>query len=366
MGWFWADSPTTSSSSASAKPTKPPHHPHMMSSSAEIPPECPMHQSRNLATTTPPPTSTPTPTLQPHSSDTISQHQPSIQTAQDAEPTASRPWSSYLNPLNMMPKLANTPAPEQKFTLPTERVVSSIPKGHHASEGNWEYPSPQQMYNAMLRKGHDDTPEDAVESMVDVHNFLNEGAWMEIIGWEKQFAGSLWRGVKIAGRGGDEESCAIVDREDAEREYANGGLKKEGGEVVKAVKPRLLRFQGRPGDMSPKAKMYGVLGLVFPQFGSIPFDRHDWYVLRSIPGNEEGKKTEVRYVIDYYSGAEGPDGEPVFYLDVRPALDRPRAIFELGIRYGGEFWWKASGGEVREAERRRRQMEKEAGSFGTH
>ena len=47
------------------------------------------------------------------------------------------------------------------------------------------------MYNAMLRKLYDDTPEDVVESMVAVHNFLNEGAWAEIEGWEARFAKGL-------------------------------------------------------------------------------------------------------------------------------------------------------------------------------
>ena len=100
----------------------------------------------------------------------------------------------------------------------------------------------------------------------------------------------------------------------------------------------------------------------------MPFDRHDWYVLRSTSGdgNEDGDKAEVRYIIDYYSGPPSPTGESIFFLDVRPAIDRPRALFEMGIRYGGEFWWKASGAEVREAERRRKQMEKEAESFGGH
>ncbi|KAF3926986.1 hypothetical protein ABW20_dc0109364 [Dactylellina cionopaga] len=357
MGWFWADTPTGSPSASQA--TKPPHHPHMMTSGVDIPPECPMHRSKGAAPPPPPPPPTnnilSSSSFESHPSDALSQSQSD---SQHTEPTASRPWSSYLNPLNMMPTLANTPAPQQTFVLPTSRVISSIPKGHHPSEGNWEYPSPQQMYNAMLRKGHDDTPEDAVESMVEVHNFLNEGAWQEIMGWEKQFAGGIWRSLKIAGRGGDKEG--IVDKEEAEKEYKSGG---EGKELQ--VSPRLIRFQGRPQDLSPKAKMFNMLGTVFPQFGGMPFDRHDWYVLRSTTANasDEKDRTEVRYVIDYYSASDGPDGESVFYLDVRPALDRPRALFELGIKYGGEFWWKASGAEVREAERKRKQMEKEAGHF---
>lgn len=73
-----------------------------------------------------------------------------------------------------------------------------------------------------------------------------------------------------------------------------------------------------------------------------PFDRHDWYVLR------EGGQ-EVRYVIDYYSGPPEPTGEPVFYLDVRPAIDRPSAVIERAIRWGGVVWEKASGADVRRA-----------------
>jgi len=46
-----------------------------------------------------------------------------------------------------------------------------------------------------------------------------------------------------------------------------------------------------------------------------PFDRHDWVVRR--PSTNE----EVRYVIDYYSSRKRIGGEPVFHLDVRPALD---------------------------------------------
>lgn len=53
-------------------------------------------------------------------------------------------------------------------------------------------------------------------------------------------------------------------------------------------------------------------------------------------------------MIDYYSGEPEPTGEPVFYLDVRPAATVTGAAERL-IRWGGYVWWKASGGEVREA-----------------
>ncbi len=140
----------------------------------------------------------------------------------------------------MPSNLSQARATHQTITLPTSRTTSSIPRGEVA--GNWEYPSPQQMYNAMLRKGYDDTPEDAVESMVAVHNFLNEGAWTEIEGWEARFSRGFGYGWKACQNGEDG--------------FVQEGWAKE--------KPRLLRFMGRPGDMTPKARMLDVLGKVFP------------------------------------------------------------------------------------------------------
>jgi hypothetical protein len=53
-----------------------------------------------------------------------------------------------------------------------------------------------------------------------------------------------------------------------------------------------------------------------------PFDRHDWIVRRGTTGEE------VRYVIDYYSLPDDHHGNPVFSLDVRPALDSFGSIKE--------------------------------------
>jgi hypothetical protein len=36
-----------------------------------------------------------------------------------------------------------------------------------------------------VRKGWE-TPEEHVETMVEIHNFLNERAWNEVIKWEKR------------------------------------------------------------------------------------------------------------------------------------------------------------------------------------
>jgi hypothetical protein len=85
------------------------------------------------------------------------------------------------NPLNQIPELAQARAPNQTTDLPLSRTESSIPKDTSAK---WEYPSPQQFYNALVRKGWE-TPEEHVETMVDIHNFLNEQAWMEVLKWEK-------------------------------------------------------------------------------------------------------------------------------------------------------------------------------------
>jgi cytochrome c heme-lyase len=87
-----------------------------------------------------------------------------------------------LNPLNQMPSLANAPQPGQSVDLPTERIESSIPRD--GSE-KWEYPSPQQFYNALVRKGWE-TPEEHIQVMVEIHNFLNEQAWQEVLKWEKR------------------------------------------------------------------------------------------------------------------------------------------------------------------------------------
>ena len=81
-----------------------------------------------------------------------------------------------------MPQLSQAPAAHQNMHLPTSREESSIPREEGA---RWEYPSPQQFYNALVRKGWE-TPEEHVETMVHIHNWLNEQAWLEIVKWEKK------------------------------------------------------------------------------------------------------------------------------------------------------------------------------------
>lgn len=153
---------------------------------------------------------------------------------------------SQLNPLNyMFPDLSQDRAPDQTHVLPISREESTIPKG--SGDGTWEYPSPQQMYNALLRKGYTDTDVTAVESMVSVHNFLNEGAWAEIMGWEQRFARGLYRGWQVCKRG------EAHVQEELDRNW-------DGVEI----EPSLVRFQGRPKEMTPKAAMLQVLSWMYP------------------------------------------------------------------------------------------------------
>jgi cytochrome c heme-lyase len=234
----------------------------------------------------------------------------------------------------MFADLDNTRATTQTHTLPLSRETSTIPK----SDGSlWEYPSPQQMYNAMLRKGYSDTDVTAVESMVSVHNFLNEGAWAEIMGWERRFSRGVWDGLGIC-------------KEGEERANAKLGISEDPFDTTTWTDkdippPKLLRFTGRPTEPTPKSRILQWAGWAMPgSYGTAPpFDRHDWFVERC---NERGCK-EVRYVIDYYEGPPEETGEPVFFLDVRPAVDGPTGAAERVVRWGTDVFWRASGGEAR-------------------
>ncbi|KAI3636387.1 hypothetical protein MIR68_005739 [Amoeboaphelidium protococcarum] len=188
---------------------------------------------------------------------------------------------------NMMPDLPQSPAPDQETKLDTSRQISSIPRaskdgpndsGNAVEESNWVYPSDQQFYNALHRKGKP-TDERDVSMIVSIHNEINERTWKEIERWESMHC----------------------------KECPTG--------------PRLLRFSGKPNQLSPRAWFYYNLGLA-PR----PFDRHDWIIDRC------GR--EVRYVIDYYEGdstepaQSGNEDEAVMHVDVRPAVDSITACID--------------------------------------
>jgi cytochrome c heme-lyase len=117
-----------------------------------------------------------------------------------------------INPKNMMPYLKQLPHPEQDFPLPTPRQTSTIPRG--GANDNWVYPSPQMFYNAVKRKGGD-PDEESMQTVVNVHNRVNEYCWGKIIEWEQLQGNSS---------------------------------------------PRLTRFRGRYDDLSPKARLSMLLG----------------------------------------------------------------------------------------------------------
>jgi cytochrome c heme-lyase len=194
-------------------------------------------------------------------------------------------YSQPIDPTNQMPAVANQlPAPMQKEKLSTERVKSTIPKGGVDGGETWSYPSPQMFYNSLVRKNKlGDTDESDIDSVVAIHNNMNEKTWAKVMEWENVL-------------------CPEAEKE--------GGSK-------------LLKFMGRPSDLSPKARFKNWV------FGHpLPFDRHDWTVQRP-----DG--TEVRYVIDYYvdetkaddrEGSGMPDmhdrdAVKSILVDVRPAVD---------------------------------------------
>ena len=107
---------------------------------------------------------------------------PAVSSDKPAECPMGHGGAAELNPRNQMPSLSQAPAAHQSIDLPTQREESSIPRDEAS---RWEYPSPQQFYNALVRKGWE-TPEEHVETMVQIHNWLNEQAWNEILKWEKK------------------------------------------------------------------------------------------------------------------------------------------------------------------------------------
>merc|ERR1711957_160601 len=94
--------------------------------------------------------------------------------------------SEELDPSNMMPAANQEIAPGQQFPLSTERIMSTIPKGDAAVEGEaWSYPSPQMFYNALIRKDKGEGVEEKdVATIVAIHNNMNEISWNELMAYE--------------------------------------------------------------------------------------------------------------------------------------------------------------------------------------
>ena len=111
-------------------------------------------------------------------------------------------------------------SPNQTLKLSTNREISSIPKSDFSPEhqpkgaNQWVYPSEQQYYNAMKRKGYNPEEKD-VPVILAIHNMVNEQGWSKVREWES-LAGS--------------------------------------------PEPKLKWFIGRPKDISPKAYFLNLIG----------------------------------------------------------------------------------------------------------
>lgn len=164
----------------------------------------------------------------------------------------------------------STPQAGQRAALSSVPVSSNIPKGGTDKEETWVYPSPQRFYNSMKKKGWDPSERD-MDVVVSIHNSVNEQCWRQVRQWEKAC----------------HPECELP--------------------------LKLVRFRGKPDELSIKARLRSYFGYV------LPFDRHDWTVERC------GK--EVTYIIDFYEGKPAPgSNKPPIFLDVRP-----------GFTFGGMF-----------------------------
>ena len=187
-------------------------------------------------------------------------------------------------------KHAQTPHPNQRLPLSTHRASSTIPRGasdknqtpHHqlgaAESSNWVYPSEQQVFNAMKRKGWEGVEEESIPSFLQIHNSVNERSWRQLCEWE-----------------------------------SNDNI-------------QLVRFEGRPKDLTPKAWILSNL-----LFQEKPFDRHDWFI-------DNGSEKEKRYVLDFYMEENSRGGIPRVEIDVRPALDTPQAFAARAQRIASELF----------------------------
>lgn len=189
-------------------------------------------------------------------------------------------YGQELDKANLMPATPNQlPAPGQKEPLSTDRAKSNIPKAGGEENETWTYPSPQMFYNALKRKGKADGVQEAdVDTVVTVHNTMNERTWREVMEWERRF------------------HCVECDN------------------------PKLKQFMGKPHELSPAAR-FRTWFRGYP----MPFDRHDWIVDRCGNG-------EARYIIDYYY-REGTD--PI-EIHVRPAVDSLSAAWDR-LRQGAAY-----------------------------
>lgn len=194
--------------------------------------------------------------------------------------------SQRLNPKNNELPPNQQPASGQRKALPTERATSTIPTGASGGEPLWVYPSQQMFYNAMKRKGYS-PHEEEMEAVVAIHNTVNERAWAEVIAWEATL----------------HPECT--------------------------AELKLLRFRGRPDELTLKARANSLLGY------TRPFDRHDWVVSRC------GK--EVTYLLDFYNGKVTRQKPVAMHIDARPDATDMQGVLDRLRMPLMQMWLAATG-----------------------
>ena len=115
---------------------------------------------------------------------------------------------------------------------PPPSPATTTTKTPHQAATTWVYPSEQQYYNAIKRKGYKASATD-MPSTLAIHNAVNEKGWEMIKDWERA------RAIAGGGNGGGDGG--------------GGGSGGSGSGEVDIPPPKLLRFTGRPQDTSPKA-----------------------------------------------------------------------------------------------------------------
>jgi len=248
-------------------------------------------------------------------------------TATTSSPTIPNTSTTTPASLEEAAKHAQTPHPDQRLPLSTHRLESTIPRSSHNdnstvpvhqiranekkmknnnnknnsnnnNDNNWIYPSEQQVFNAMKRKGWKGIEEESIPSFLQIHNSVNEQSWNKIQEWE---------------------ASAITT---SSSPYTSSSSST-------TTNIELGRFEGRPRDLTPKAWFLSTFGI-----SNRPFDRHDWYVVNKETGIEK------RYVLDFYMLDDENNHNnnnnnnhkmiPRVEIDVRPALDSPEAVWQRG------------------------------------
>jgi len=132
------------------------------------------------------------------------------------------------HPLRSLRPPERTRAPRSADTLPTDRETSSIPRLLDDPEQpatKWVYPSQRQFHAALERKGHKAHRVEDMDSIVPIHNAVNERTWAQVLDWERRALGP-------------EAEARIED----------------------SVK--LVSFKGRPKELSPRAWFRSLVGCV--------------------------------------------------------------------------------------------------------